>query len=119
MRIAVTKVAKRSEIGKDSQTPLSPNCPGNHKSNGTRKMTCRINPKKIDFAALPRLWKRHVEIIWKPTTENANMLWRKALSETEISSVESVKALATVDGKQRPTTLPPKVRIVATPTASQ
>jgi hypothetical protein len=80
----VTAKAIRSEIGNESHTPSTPILAGNHINNGIRKITCLARLRNIAFHGEPILWKRHVEIIGNPTTENAHKEWCRQLTVTSI-----------------------------------
>lgn len=61
------RVAMRSDIGKLIHTPSDPNQRGRKYMRGSRKRICLASDKITDFCTMPRLRKKLVEIIWKPT----------------------------------------------------
>ena len=60
-------VASRSDIGKLSHTPSEPNHSGRKYMSGIRNRICLASERITDFCTMPRLRKKFVEIIWKPT----------------------------------------------------
>ena len=61
------RVAIRSEIGKLIHTPSDPNQSGRKYMSGIRKRICLASERITDFCTIPRLRKKFVDIIWKPT----------------------------------------------------
>ena len=117
--IMVTTVAKRSEVGNDAHTPLSPYMRGSVSNSGIRKITWRIRLRNIDFPALPIDWNRVVETIWKPTTQNASSDMCSELTVAAISSLSVVKAIAMMSGNSIPTAAPVEVTTVPASVESQ
>ncbi len=66
--IIVNIKARKSDTGKLNHTPFAPKNLGRKYKEGIKNKICLESDKVTDFFTIPRLWKRFVEIIWKPTT---------------------------------------------------
>lgn len=95
---AVTNVANVSAVGNAAHTPFSPKCGGRIISIGIMNITWRVRLMNIDFPAYPSDWKKLVETIWKPATQNIAVVMCRLFAVAAISTPSVVNARAMRSG---------------------
>lgn len=102
-----------SEIGMLYQTPSIPQKRGNISKQGSKKSSCRLSDMKMDFPAIPMLWKKLAVTIWKPMMGKVRKTMRMPLAAISISSSSLVKMETTACGNSSQTRNPNVVTAVA------
>ena len=100
--MAVSVADKMSDTVKLNHTPSVPINKGRIYRQGRRKISCLVSERKMDFLTMPRLWKKFVPIIWKPTIGNTNVRILRALDANAISSSSCVNIPTAAFGMKTP-----------------
>ena len=86
MKMAVSINDRKSDMTKLYHTPSVPMSSGRVYRHGSRNRSCLERDRNMDLFTIPRLWKKLVPIIWKPTKGNIIVSILRAVDARDISS---------------------------------
>ena len=113
---AATILAKASETAILVHIPVTPKKRGRMTRHGARNISWRDNERKMDFPAIPTLWKKFVVTIWNPTIgKNMNMILMpfSAMSISSPSVVNiTMKSLGKSSAIRKPNVVTPVAKAI-------